>query len=131
MDSGEIISFNVFDMKTSEIADLEKLQKESWIDESITGNLTGFLVGKDRSLYLMDENSNIIECNPARFKVKFETFSDLKYDAKHHAETVYNAIAENEWEKALECSKEIDVGLRKISIAQKKIEQQYQEDEWD
>lgn len=78
MNTNELYGFSVLDLDTGETADLKSIQEESWLEEKITGELTGFLIGSDRRLYITDENGNLAECNQDRFKICIETVSDME-----------------------------------------------------
>ena len=69
MPTNELYGFSVLDLVTGEEADLKSIQEESWLEEKMTGELTGFFVGNDRRLYIADEYDNIAECDQERFKI--------------------------------------------------------------
>lgn len=46
MPTNELYGFSVLDLVTGEKADLKSIQEESWLEEKMTGELTGFFCWK-------------------------------------------------------------------------------------
>jgi hypothetical protein len=64
-------SFNVLDLKTGQMADLNAVADEQWAKRLVYTDIGGFALTQDGSLVLMDECGNFVYCPPKRFEVKW------------------------------------------------------------
>lgn len=101
MPTNELYGFSVLDLVTGEEADLKSIQEESWLEEKMTGELTGFFVGNDRRLYIADENDNIAECDQERFKICIETTSDMERNLYNLITKIKTLLNYGKWDEAI------------------------------
>ena len=115
MEENELYGFYVVDLDTGKKADLLSIQREEWLEEKITGDLTGFLVGCNRSLYITDENDNIVECDQERFRICIETVTEAKNKCYDLANKVKYVLSYESWEEASGYISELDKIIKNLT----------------
>jgi hypothetical protein len=114
MEQNELFGFSVLDLVGGEEADLKSIQEETWLEEKITGELTGFLVGSDRELYVMDENGNIAECDQERFKICMETTAEAEKNSYDLISKIKTALGYGRWDDTIAHINQLDKTVRKL-----------------
>lgn len=115
MNTNELYGFSVLDLDTGETADLKSIQEESWLEEKITGELTGFLIGSDRRLYITDENGNLAECNQDRFKICIETVSDMEKSFSSLLLKIKGELNYKRWDNAISYVDQLNRTIKKLA----------------